>query len=505
MTVSAGCPKTMGRLFSDSPSGLSGVTPGERLSFESSPRDGLCATTQHPSRTTRLVGTLRRLSMSTSHAVAQNLAAALLSGPWSRRPMLLRARATCGGRPRWLGMLVGKIFKVFSEPPAWHPCEILTDFIKADVLFRNAYGPGKHLPVLRWYWLPAAMKPRPGKPAAWPIPAWTDPAALADWLHLRPTELDWFADCQGHEARVPEGPLRHYHYRRLPKIGGRWRLLEIPKSRLNALQRRLLHELLDFIPPHEAAHGYRRARSIATFARPHCGRRMVLRFDLRHFFASVPATRVHALFRTAGYPTAVARLLTGLCTNVVPPETWLPADNSAFPQQDRERYRVPHLPQGAPTSPALANLCAYRLDCRLQRLATAVGASYTRYADDLAFSGDDELERSARRFQVAVCRIALEEGFEIHTRKSRFMRRGVRQQLVGVVLNRHLNVRRDEYDRLKAILHNCARHGPAGQNRDGLADFRAHLLGRIGHVAMLNPARGQRLRDWFQRVRWEEG
>jgi RNA-directed DNA polymerase len=201
----------------------------------------------------------------------------------------------------------------------------------------------------------------------------------------------------------------------------------------------------------------------------------------------------------------VARLLTGLCTNVVPADVWRTPPGADPPSwEEQQRYRAAHLPQGAPTSPALANLCAYRLDCRLSGLARRLGAAYTRYADDLAFSGDGELERAARRFQVQVCRVALEEGFEVHTRKSRFMRRGVRQQLVGVVVNTYPNVRRNEYDCLKAILYNCVRHGPASQNREGRADFRAHLLGRVAHVTMLNPARGGRLRSLFERIAWEQ-
>ena len=67
--------------------------------------------------------------------------------------------------------------------------------------------------------------------------------------------------------------------------------------------------------------------------------------------------------------------------------------------------------------------------------------------------------------------VALEEGFEVHTRKTRIMRRSVAQRAVGLVLNSHLNVSRDSFDRLKAILHNCVVHGPDGQNRDGVADF----------------------------------
>jgi len=133
-----------------------------------------------------------------------------------------------------------------------------------------------------------------------------------------------------------------------------------------------------------------------------------------------------------------------------------------------------------------------------------MGGRYTRYADDLAFSGDRDLERSIRRFQVMVCRIALEEGFETHLRKTRFMRQSVRQQLVGVVVNKHVNIRRDEFDRVKAILHNCARHGPVSQNRESHVLFRSHLLGLVAHATMLNASRGQRLQKMFDRINWDD-
>ena len=113
------------------------------------------------------------------------------------------------------------------------------------------------------------------------------------------------------------------------------------------------------------------------------------------------------------------------------------------------------------------------------------------------------MEICARRFQVLVCRIALEEGFEVHTAKSRFMCRGVRQQLVGVVVNDRPNIPRPEFDLLKAILCNCVRHGPQSQNRAGHKDFRAHLAGRIAHVGQLNSNRGRKLRDLFDRIRWD--
>jgi RNA-directed DNA polymerase len=168
----------------------------------------------------------------------------------------------------------------------------------------------------------------------------------------------------------------------------------------------------------------------------------------------------------------------------------------------RVLYCRPHLPQGAPTSPALANLCTYRADCRLSGLARSVGAQYTRYADDLAFSGDRGFERGIERFSTHVAAILIEEGFHVHHRKTRVMRQGVRQHLAGVVVNRHLNIMGNDFDRLKATLTNCIRLGPEGQNRDTHANFRSHLEGRINFVEMINPIKGNRLRRIFEQIEW---
>jgi hypothetical protein len=107
-----------------------------------------------------------------------------------------------------------------------------------------------------------------------------------------------------------------------------------------------------------------------------------------------------------------------------------------------------------------------------------------------------------KRVVVEVGAIALEEGFAVQHRKTRVMRRGVRQQVTGIVINVHSNVARDRYDVLKATLHNCVRHGPDAENRAGHDDFRAHLAGRVAHVAMLNPARGVRLQALLERIEW---
>jgi RNA-directed DNA polymerase len=166
------------------------------------------------------------------------------------------------------------------------------------------------------------------------------------------------------------------------------------------------------------------------------------------------------------------------------------------------RLATPHLPQGAPTSPALANLAAFRLDRRLTGLATALGATYTRYADDITLSGADSLLRNASQLRSTITEIAREEGFAVNDRKSTLTTRAGRQAVCGVVVNQRTNMARAEYDALKATVHNAARHGPASQNRTGVPDFRAHLLGRIAWLEQLHPEHGAKLQRQFKHIVW---
>jgi hypothetical protein len=101
-----------------------------------------------------------------------------------------------------------------------------------------------------------------------------------------------------------------------------------------------------------------------------------------------------------------------------------------------------------------------------------------------------------------VTEIAAGEGFRVHAGKSRRAAAAQRQAVLGLVVNARPNVPRPEYDRLRAVLHDAARHGPAAADREGHADFRAHLLGRISWVAAANPDRGARLRSAFDAVDW---
>jgi retron-type reverse transcriptase len=378
-------------------------------------------------------------------------------------------------------------------------------FLRNDPVFQRAWDRhGGRIAIGSWITGPQPMVPVAAA-SDWNVPRIESKADLAAWLNLAANELDWFADLKGLNRKHPDSRLSHYHYTIQTKKNGQFRLIEAPKQHLMRIQRRILTDILNRIPAHPAAHGFVQGRSIKTFAAPHVGREVVLRMDIEDFFPSYPARRIQAFFRTIGYPESVADILGGLCTNPVHPDSWKTVLSSADPEGLKKKQRLysrPHLPQGAPTSPALANLCSYRIDCRLAGLAKSVGASYTRYADDLAFSGNRDFAMRIERFSTSVAAILLESGFAVNYHKTRIMRKGVRQRLAGLVTNERLNVAREEVNRLRAILTNCIRHGWQSQNRTGHANFQSHLDGKIGFVESIHAAKGSRLRKLFEQIRW---
>jgi hypothetical protein len=440
--------------------------------------------------------------MHSNAEIARALAAAFVAGPIEHDALIARGATLFGKRWRWLGPLARQICAEFADRPRPRQATV-ADFILGDSGFYAACERHR-LTLVGRLAVPAAMGPVTAA-AGWNLLVILTPGEFADWLGVSVRDLDWFADRRHLESKQRHGRLRHYHYRVLAKRFGSVRLIEAPKPRLKELQRRILTSVLDLIPAHSAAHGFRRGRSIGSFAAPHVCKRVVARIDLSNFFPSISRARIQALFRTVGYPESVAHLLASLCCNSAPSEIWNGFESPLIDRQlrmARELYSKSHLPQGAPTSPALANLCAYRLDGRLMGLANAAGATYTRYADDLAFSGGVDFHRVLKRFLLHVCATVMEEGFSVEHRKTRVMRQGARQRLAGLVVNRRLNVARSDFDLLKATLTNCARHGSESQNRSDHPDFRGHLLGRIAFIEMTNNSRGQRLRELFDQIKW---
>lgn len=330
---------------------------------------------------------------------------------------------------------------------------------------------------------------------------------LCRLLDIDVDELDWFADLQRRERRAA-GPLQHYRWRTVPKRDG-VRFVAAPKPRLKEIQRRLLRHIVGPIPLHAAAHGCVPGRSVRTAAEPHARSRVLIRLDLENFFPTIGAPRVRGLLIARGWSDPMARLITGLCTTTIPVRVWHQRPRpSGFSELDRmwrlgDLLRAAHLPQGAPTSPALANAVAYGLDRRLAGLAARFGATYTRYVDDLTFSGGGFLLGHRHRFVDAAMAIVLDEGFALAHRKTAVQSAAGRMHTLGAVLNDRPTLPRPERDRLRAIVHNCRISGGQSQSR-GRPEFRAELLGRIAAAGSLDPVLGARLRAGYDRIDWSE-
>ena len=317
---------------------------------------------------------------------------------------------------------------------------------------------------------------------------------LAECLGVTSSQLNWLADVWRSDSDAL-AKYNHYHYCLIAKRRGGNRLIESPKNLLKRIQRQINNEILSSVPTHEAAHGFCQNRNCLSHVKNHVGKRYLFLFDLSHCFQSIQWSSVYSVFLGLGYEKIVARCLASLCTHQ------FKGENKLLTMLDPEqihRIGVRHLPQGAPTSPALSNIILYHLDSRLWGLAKSLRLKYSRYADDIAFSGNQF--RDWEFLETVTGAICLEEGFQLNHRKSRIIKPHQRQKLTGIVVNKKPNIDRREYDLLKATLTNCVRHGLESQNRDKHNNFRAHLMGRINYVMSINRSKGDKLWSIFSRL-----
>lgn len=220
----------------------------------------------------------------------------------------------------------------------------------------------------------------------------------------------WCAALLGVEVNRLEEILNnvsgHYQEFWMRKRSGGYRMISAPDKDLQAIQSTIYSRILSSVTiVHPAAVGFRCGRSVVDNAAPHLGKRYVLKMDIHDFFGSIRSPRVRQTFKKIGYPENVSKVLGALCC----------------------LHR--HLPQGAPTSPALSNIVGYEMDRKLAALAAEYGLTYTRYADDLTFSGD---VFPKEQIIPQVKRIIRDEKFEPNHKKTHFMNQSSRKIITGV-------------------------------------------------------------------------
>jgi RNA-directed DNA polymerase len=254
----------------------------------------------------------------------------------------------------------------------------------------------------------------------------------------------------------------------IPKRRGGTRMISAPTNGLKLIQQKLNQVLLAVYETRPPVHGFARDRSIASNASKHRRRRFVLNVDLEAFFPSINFGRVRGMFMGKPYSrnAEVATILAQIC---------------CFEDQ---------LPQGGPTSPVVSNMICGKLDSDLCRLAQRVRATYTRYADDLTFSTNENAfpsplaVRDQARQSVAgreLVRVVNANGFSLNVEKTRLLTRADRQEVTGLVVNQKLNVRRAYVRQIRSMLHHLrVDGGPNSLARQvkGCIDFVGQVRGQ---------------------------
>lgn len=307
-----------------------------------------------------------------------------------------------------------------------------------------------------------------------PVPYAFDPMSMAHRLGIRNRTLM--------HTVINRAKMYQVHF--IKKKSGGLRMIHAPNRMLKFVQKRVLDRVLNPVEYPDHITAYVPERTTRHGAEQHAGKPLLIVIDIKDFFTSTRRSWVRrALQDEFGYPYMVASVLSDVMT--VP-----------FDFNFGKRYIVP---QGAPTSGAICNWVAHvRIDGKLLELCEKYGYTYTRYADDLAFSHPKKLPRKqVNRFIREVYTVLREAGYKPNRKKTRVQRKGRQQRLLGMTINEKPNVMRRQYRRMRARLHHVYYKGfntvAAEMGIESGALLKSQIEGMISYYQMINPDKAARL------------
>jgi len=276
-------------------------------------------------------------------------------------------------------------------------------------------------------------------------------------------------------AQIIMDKKKHYLSYPIAKANGKKRWIDAPQEELKGIQTSILYKFLYRFRPHGAAVGFRKNYGVDTGAKKHLGNRVVLCMDLSNFFHSIN-------FNT------VIRELTYLGKKLEKRDKdFAFSTNAAVIMAELVTYKH-RVPQGSPSSPALANLISMKLDIALQTFSKKRSLIYTRYADDLTFSHADITYEFTVEDISEIIGIIKKEGFKLNYKKTRIMRPHKRMSVTGIVINDKLGVPKWKWRNLRAQLHNLSKSSKPLSLKD-----QQILRGQVEWIKSLNPTRGTQL------------
>ncbi len=270
-----------------------------------------------------------------------------------------------------------------------------------------------------------------------------------------------------------------YTKTKIPKKSGGYRELDIPSADLKYIQRWILDNILSHMHVSEYAKGFKKNSSIKNNAENHVNKPCIVNMDIKDFFPSITFKQVFMIFKYYGYTKEVSFILAKLCT-----------------------YNN-RLPQGSPASPMLSNIRCLKLDKRLSALAKSFDADYSRYADDITFSGSENI---ADLISVSK-KIIKDEGFIINEKKTRTALQHQRQEITGLIVNNgKVRVNKKYKRKLYQELYYCQKFGVSDHMRKIECDktfYKEHLYGKAYFINMIEPDEGKKLFEILEKIQWD--
>lgn len=279
---------------------------------------------------------------------------------------------------------------------------------------------------------------------------------------------------------------RHYNEYKIRKKAGGDRPIEAPDYLLKDIQRWIyINILCKDTSINDCVHGFipksmnkDKMRGVLTNAAPHAGHDWLINIDLKNFFHTVKLDKVKDYFSSLGYENEVVKTLTALCT-----------------------YKS-RLPQGAPTSPMLSNIIASTMDVMMLKYCNKRGIVYTRYADDLTFSANSDVEVPPIE---DIYKIVYLNGFKVNRMKTKVRYKGCRQEVTGLTVTNGVHVSQRFKKEILRELHFCKKFGVYEHYKHlnttkGL--YKEWLRGKIMFVRQIDPACGNKMLEQFNELNW---
>lgn len=252
---------------------------------------------------------------------------------------------------------------------------------------------------------------------------------------------------------------KHYHTVYVPKSDGSKRKLSVPDLILKLVQKSIADNILIQYPISKYAKAYTPGSSVQKNARPHVGKKKILKLDIEGFFDHISYSEVKdAVFREEKYSNPIRILLTMLC------------------------YHNDSLPQGAPTSPAVTNIIMYDFDETVGAFCTERNVAYTRYCDDMTFSGDFNEKEIIGLVKAELKKL----GLHLKHRKTAVIPATKRQCVTGIVVNEKPNIAKNYKKKIRQEVYYIGKFGLDGHlEKTGVSDKERYLLSLKGKIAFV--------------------